>query len=68
VSTPEVKVGRRLRVLEVVSREKIASLGPHAAQVEPFAVVADSGGRQRRIKLRRFRPTSTGYRLVEDTR
>jgi hypothetical protein len=30
----------------------------------PYAIVADETGAQRRIRLDRFRPSSTGYKLV----
>lgn len=52
--------GRTIRIIEV---------GPSRAVVE---VVTDVGGgkprkrRQTRILLNRLRPTSTGYRLVQD--
>ena len=50
--------GRKLMVMRV-------EVDP--AGREPYAEVTDTAGRRRYIKLRRFRPNSTGYMLVADS-
>ena len=55
--------GRRIKVLEV--HREMADGTPFA---NGYAIVQDASGRGRKttIRLDRFRPTSSGYRLVEN--
>lgn len=73
IETPAVRVGqvwqdadpraegRRLRVVEVGATHAAVEL---VAPREPVSNARP--GRRTRIRLDRFRPTSTGYRLVKD--
>jgi hypothetical protein len=70
---PEVKVGqvwadndkrqRKARTVTVIAVQKEFDGVPLS---NPYAVVKSSTGRCTSVRLDRFRPTSTGYRLVQD--
>ncbi|MEE4546487.1 DUF6354 family protein [Streptomyces sp. V4-01] len=51
--------GRKVRIVSVDATHAVAEVVAHRA------VSTGSVGRQTRISLGRFRPTSTGYRLVQ---
>ncbi|MEY9876608.1 hypothetical protein ABH931_006118 [Streptacidiphilus sp. MAP12-33] len=52
--------GRKLRVLEVGDTHALVELH------QPRRDTNAKRGRQTRIRLDRFKPTSTGYRLIQD--
>jgi hypothetical protein len=59
-------VQRLVRVVEIVDVDGMT--WPYAKVVTSLDGGKNWGSRQTRIRIRRFRPTSTGYKLVEETR
>jgi hypothetical protein len=52
---------RTIKVIEIVDEKAVVEV------VVPAASAVNAGARTR-VALKRFRPTTTGYRLVEDAR
>ena len=60
-----VAVGQRWQDWDSRYRRTLAARYVTVLAIEgPYAIVANEKGTQRRIRLDRFRPSSTGYRLV----
>lgn len=74
MSTPDVRpgqiwanndkrsAGRKVRIVAIDEQPD-----PRKPGSTGYAVVEQVTGRRTRIRLDRFRPTTTGYRLIQDT-
>lgn len=63
--------GRTIRVDEIIGspqgdRVAVCTILTNRDAADPNDWGTDMRGRKVRIKVRRFRPTSTGYRLIEN--